>query len=343
MGHRGGHRPALPGRAQPARPRARELRPRPGVGAGSAGQGGRSAPASDRRGRRFPGRGGSGCHAGRDVPRRRQRRRLDRRCPGRAVRGGEHRARSADRNGRRSRRGALGAVLRRGHAQPGRAGGWTADRDRQPAGVPARLHVRAGQRRHRAAAGHHRRLSAAGRRSSARGSRPGVRRTAELRRRRWRSARRLRMEDHRRSVRRTHHHVPGRGRRAQGGLHRAQRHAGRRRASRRAGRHAGQDAASGAGAESRRSRRRRQAQGNAHERHAGREGQPRAVRPDCVRRAGPLLCHRAEEPRRRGEDQRRAAAPARGRSHDPVHAGPADPAAPALARARCTSRSPSPS
>ena len=98
------------------------------------------------------------------------------------------------------------------------------------------------------------------------------------------------------------------------------------------------------GAEGGRSRRRRQAEGDAHERHAGREGQPRAVRPDCIRRTGPLLCHRAEEPRRRGEDQRRAAAPAGGGSHDPVPRGTRRHGSScSRARARCTSRSPSPS
>ena len=124
------------------------------------------------------------------------------------------------------------------------ARGRAARGDPEPAGVPARLHLGAGQHGHRAAAGYDSRLSAGRGGPSAAGDRSRERRGADLRRGRRGLAGRVRLEDHRRSVRRAHHDVPGRGRLAQGRFQRAQPHAGRQRALRGTGRHAGQGAAS---------------------------------------------------------------------------------------------------
>ena len=144
---------------------------------------------------------------------------------------------------------------------------------------------------------------------------PRDRRAADLRRGRPGPAGGFRLEDHRRPVRRTHHHVPGRRRHAEVRFDRAQRDPGRRRAPRGTDGHAGQDPAPGAGTAGRRPRRGRQAQGDAHQRHAGREGQLRALRSDSVRR--PVLSY-AIEPKSRGDEEKISGALQRLREEDPT-------------------------
>ena len=119
---------------------------------------------------------------------------------------------------------------------------------------------------------------------------------------------------------------------------------GRARAARPPRAAAGQDADAGAGDQGRRSRRGRQAEGHADQRHARRQGRPGHLSADQVSRAGAVVRHRAEDPRRRGQDQH-VDAPPRGRGPvDPLQPRSADQGTAALrARASCTSRSPSPS
>ena len=117
-----------------------------------------------------------------------------------------------------------------------------------------------------------------------------------------RAVRGLRLEDGGRSVCGPHHALPRRHRHAEVRRQRAQPHARHDRASRPPDDDAGQDADERAGDPRRRSWRGRQVEGHAHQRHAGREERP-VVCANRVSRAGPLLRHRAQEPRRRGQDQ----------------------------------------
>ena len=72
----------------------------------------------------------------------------------------------------------------------------------------------------------------------------------------------------------------------------------------------GKTPVAGAGSEGRRHRRGGQAEGHAHRRHAGRRRRPAITfAADPLARAGALLRHRAEEPRRRRQDQHRHASP----------------------------------
>ncbi len=104
---------------------------------------------------------------------------------------------------------------------------------------------------------------------------------------------------------------------------RAQPHARHQRADRAPHRDAGQDADQRARAEGRRHRRRRQVEGHADQRHAGGEG--RAGDPaHQFPRTRAVVRDRAQDARRRGQDQHRDA-PAGGRGPDhPVRARPAD-------------------
>ena len=124
------------------------------------------------------------------------------------------------------------------------------------------------------------------------------------------------------------------------GFHGAQPAGGLPRAPRAPAGAAGKNPDARCGIEGRRSRRGRQAEGHADERHPRRQGQQHQVRRDQVSGAGAGLRDRAEEPRRRGQDQQRNAAAARRGSHDRLFARSADPRAAARrARGRCTSRS----
>ncbi len=64
-----------------------------------------------------------------------------------------------------------------------------------------------------------------------------------------------------------------------------------------------------------------------HQRRAGRDQRRHPGRADRVPRAGPVLRHRAQEPRRRGQDQLVDAPAAGGRPDDRLHPRPADPRA----------------
>ncbi len=117
---------------------------------------------------------------------------------------------------------------------------------------------------------------------------------------------------------------------AQGGLDHPQQDARHGGAPRPPAAAPGQDADDRAGDQGGRPRRRREAEGHAHERHARREERPGHLPGDHVSRAGALVRDRAEEPRRRGQDQH-VDAPARGRgSVDPVQPRSADERAAAL-------------
>ena len=122
---------------------------------------------------------------------------------------------------------------------------------------------------------------------------------------------RVRVEDDCRSVCRPHHDAPGRHRNAQVGRHGAQPDARRVRAAGAPAGAAGQDTDARPGAEGRRPRRGRQAEGHPHERRPRRQVDEAQLPADHVPRAGARLRHRAEEPRRRGQDQQRHAAAAR--------------------------------
>ena len=74
----------------------------------------------------------------------------------------------------------------------------------------------------------------------------------------------------------------------------------------------------------------REAEGDAHRRHARRARAASPFVPTEVPRARALLRHRAEEPRRRGQDQQLAAAAPGGGPDDPLEPRPADQGAAAL-------------
>ena len=124
-----------------------------------------------------------------------------------------------------------------------------------------------------------------------------------------------------------HHDVPRLPGRAEGRFDGHQRHAGHAGAARPPDRDAGQDRHQRAGAQGRRPRRGRQAEGHAHQRHPRRQGRRHHVRADRVSRAGAVVRHRAEEPRRRRQDQHRDAPARGGRRHHQVPARSADPRA----------------
>ena len=126
----------------------------------------------------------------------------------------------------------------------------------------------------------------------------------------------VRLEDGRRSVRRTHHDVPGDLGNAQVGLDGAQRHPRHGRAARPPGAAAGQDPDRGAGDQGRRPRRGGEAEGDADERPARRQVVQLPRGAGQVPGSRHLVRDRAEEPRRRREDQH-LAAPAAGRGSDP--------------------------
>ena len=126
----------------------------------------------------------------------------------------------------------------------------------------------------------------------------------------------VRLEDRRRSVRRTHHDVPGDLGNAQVGLDGAERHPRHGRAARQPGAVAGKDPDRGAGDQGRRPRRGGEAEGVADERPARRQVVQRPGGAGQVPGSRHLVRDRAEEPRRRREDQH-LAAPAAGRGPDP--------------------------
>ena len=136
LGHRGRARTAANRRAQPARPRARQHGPVPGVDPSVARtrRGADSAP--DRRGEGLQGRRRSRRDEGVHVPGRRVHEdvggrdsRLDEGCRRAGPRG-------AHRDGGRSGRSAHGEVLRRGHADAGRARRRTAQGGNGGEGLP---------------------------------------------------------------------------------------------------------------------------------------------------------------------------------------------------------------
>ena len=186
---------------------------------------------------------------------------------------GTGRARRAHRDGRRSRRCADGEVLRVRHAHAGGTGRRTQARRRRGRGSS------------RSSARRRRRTSACSRCSTpschfvpSPAERPfsaTAKSSDDERRReggrRW-PCRGLRVEDGRRSVRRTHHDVPRHLRHREGRLDAAEPHARRRRAVRPPDAAAGKDADQRARDPGRRPRRRGQAEGHADERPARRQG-----------------------------------------------------------------------
>ncbi len=107
----------------------------------------------------------------------------------------------------------------------------------------------------------------------------------------------LRVEDGGRSVRRAHLALPRLPGRADLGLDGAQPHPRHRRTPRQPDGDAGQDADHRARTEGRRHRRRRQAEGDPHQRHARRCQGRHHLPADHLARAGARLRHRTEEPR----------------------------------------------
>ena len=159
--------------------------------------------------------------------------------------------------------------------------------------------------------------------------------------RRQGAARALGLEDDRRSVRRPHHAVPRRLGRAEGGHDRAQPHARRSPSASatcsllqgKTQTHVPELHAGDLGAVAK-------LKDTHTERHARRQGAPDSPSPPIdVPRAGARLRHRAEEPRRRGQDRPGDAAAAGRGPVDRLHARSADARAAARrARASCTSR-----
>ena len=138
------------------------------------------------------------------------------------------------------------------------------------------------------------------------------------------------MEDRRGSVRRADHPVPGGEWFDRSGLDDSQCQSRRRRTDWQHHPHAGQDPNRRRRDQGRRPGRGGQAERNADGRHAGPERNLVAIPAVPVHRAGTGLCHRTEEPRRRGEDQHRPpAAAGRGPDH-PLHPRRPDRAAAAL-------------
>ena len=141
----------------------------------------------------------------------------------------------------------------------------------------------------------------------------------------------VRVEDSRGPVRRPHHDVPRALGHAEVRLDDPECGARDAGASRPSAAAPGEDADQRAGDQGRRYRRRREAEGNADRRPAGRQGEGGERRADQVPGAGDLVRDRAEEPRRRGKDQH-LHAPAAGR-------GPVDRLHAAIRRRRsCCSR-----
>ena len=252
---------------------------------------------------------------------------------------GAGRARGAHRDGRRGRRHADGEVLRGRDAHAGRAGRRPADgRARAGRIFPLLLHVRHPQHRRPAAARRDHRLRAVAGRAAGQGATKGGQEVEVTRRP---TAARTRRSSGRPSP--TRSPAASRMFRVMSGSLKADTTVYNltKETPERLGHlvaAAGQDADRRARAQGRRHRRRRQAEGDADQRHAGRQGR-RRVRADEVPRAGALLRHRAEEPRRRGQDQHVAAAAAgRGPDH-PVRAATRRPRnCCSRARASCTSR-----
>ena len=327
---------------QPPRARARQPRAHARVAAPRLRPRDRADSAADRRGAGLHRRRRPGADEGADVRRRRQRqddRGRDSRGAGRPGREG---ARTAHRDGGRSRRDADGGVLRGRHADAGAARGGAARRDRGRQALPAGLHVGAARHRHPAAARRDRRATC--RRPPSATSRPSTTDGAEttVKASDTGAVHGVRVEDDCRSVRRAHHDAARRLRHAEVGHDRAQPDARRRGAARPPARAAGQDADARARAEGGRPRRGGQAEGHAHERPAGREDHAGQVRRDHVPRAGALLRHRAEEPRRRGQDQHARCSGCRKRIRpSATRAIRRRTNCCSPARASCTSRSPS--
>ena len=154
----------------------------------------------------------------------------------------------------------------------------------------------------------------------------------------------VRLEDDRRSVRRPHHDVPRRLRRAEGRFHRSQQDQGRARAARASGAAPGQDADDGARDQGGRSGIGREAEGHADQRHARRQGRPDHLSAHQVSRAGAVVRDRAEDPRRRRQDQHVDAPPRRRGSRRSATAAIRRPrSCCSRDRVSCTSKSRSPS
>ena len=240
--------------------------------------------------------------------------------------GGPHRA---HRGGRRGRRGADGAVLRPGHAHRPRAGHRAAEGDRGRRDLPRRVHLRAAQHRRRGPPQRGVELAADGgrpavprhREAAPRCTRP-VSEQAPMATLVWKT-----VADQ----------FAGRislFRVCQGVLtsdstvrNRTPRH---RRTARQPDGDAGQDADHRARTEGRRHRRGGQAEGNPHQRHPRRRQGRNHLPADHLARAGARLRHRAQEPRRRGQDQHRHAPPRGGGRQHPLRPRSQYPRAAAL-------------
>ena len=115
----------------------------------------------------------------------------------------------------------------------------------------------------------------------------------------------LRVQDHQRSLLRTHLVLQGFFRRAEERRHAAELHSRQLREVCPPLRHAGQDRGPGERAARRRHRRGGQAERHAHRRHAGRQGLAHPVSAGDLRRAGDHLRHRAQDARRRRQAEQR--------------------------------------
>ena len=236
------------------------------------------------------------------------------------------RARGADRDGRRGRREADGEVLRGRHADRRGAGRRACAARRSPAKLfPLVCTSALAQHRRAAAARRDRRLPAVARRPAVQGR--STRTAAEV----ARAGRREGAAPRRSSGRRSPIRSPAASRcsaSCPACSSPTRRSTTRRKdAPERLGHlhaAAGQDADARARDQGRRPRRGRQAEGHADQRHARRQGRSGHLPADQVPRAGARLRDRAEEPRRRGQDQH-VDAPARGRgSVDPLQPRSAD-------------------
>ena len=220
--------PAAPRGRQSPRSRALQLRADPRVAARSVRPFRRPDHPAGRRRTGLPGRRRPADDAGADLPARRQRRGQGRADPG-GARGRGHRGpRDAGRDGRRGRRRADGALLRRRHADQRRARRRAGPRRRRRQDLPGRGDLGADQRRRAAAARRAGPAGALARRSAVPGGDQGGR-GDDHRRHRRRADERVRLAHRRRPVRRPDHPVPRGHRPPAVRHHRHQRDAGRRR------------------------------------------------------------------------------------------------------------------
>ncbi len=211
-------------------------------------------------------------------------------------------------------------ILRRRHAHAGGTGVGPAARRRRRPHLSGAVCLRHRQHRHPAAPRRHRGVRGAARRTPV--QRQGHRRTAGRHRHgcRQRAGGGVRLEDGGRPVRGTHHPVPRRVGRAEVRFDPAQRDPRHPRTARSPRAAPGQDADQRPRDQGGRPGRRGEAEGDADQRPAGGQEHRPAHSAHRVPRAGDLVRDRAEDPRRRGQDQH-LAAPAAGRgSEHQLHA-----------------------